>query len=254
MKEDPPPQEQGPLFVPAEADDRSSHLHRQVIGYLGGALPIAVYVVDQWRHFEPLPPGQALDSVSAYFYSGASAIFTGVLACLAVFLLTYRGYANEAARADRIAALVAALAAIGVAVFPTDTPYGFDPLPWRTPHMGMLHFGSAVILFLSFIYFSLFLFTKSDKRGPLPPDKKRRNAIHITCGIGMAICVVGALIAGRSGRAVVWYESAALWLFAVSWLTKGRAAWTLTALAKKTAHYGRNPRDLATDTWSALGE
>ena len=46
-----------------------------------------------------LPRWETLNSVSAYYYSGAVAAFVRVIFALALFLFTYRGYKND--RVDR---------------------------------------------------------------------------------------------------------------------------------------------------------
>jgi hypothetical protein len=107
------------LFATAEQDDLSSHLHRQLIGYLGMTLPFLLWVIAGWRPTEGLPRWGLLTSVSAYYYTGSVAAFVGILVALAAFLVTYRGYKNEQNRRDRIAAIIASVAAIGVAFFPT---------------------------------------------------------------------------------------------------------------------------------------
>lgn len=92
----PPPPGQRP-------DDISGRRHRQVIGYLGLALPILLVQVARLR------PNATLDnwtgnSISAYYWTGAVSLFVGLLAALSLFLLTYRGYANQSHKYDRIVA------------------------------------------------------------------------------------------------------------------------------------------------------
>jgi hypothetical protein len=74
-------------------DDLSDHAHRQLIGYIGLVLPIILIIIavdrdgaEKWRE---------LDSISAYYYTGAVAAFVGMLVALALFLFTYRGYRNK---------------------------------------------------------------------------------------------------------------------------------------------------------------
>ena len=105
-----------PWFVRPEKDDASSQLQRQVIGWCGLLLSPALCFVNWWRPAGEAASWEPLESISAYAYTGAVAVLTGVLAALAVFLLTYRGYQNEGKRRDRTAAIVAGLAAIGGAV------------------------------------------------------------------------------------------------------------------------------------------
>jgi hypothetical protein len=242
-----------PLFYLAEKDDQSSHLQRQVIGYLGLLLSPALYCLNRWRLTDGQPLGGPLDSVSAYYYSGAVAVFVGVLAALAVFLLTYRGYQNERRRWDRIAGMVAGLAALGVAFFPTKAPSYFTAPTWWSPYMYMAHNLSAAALFSSFAFFSLFLFPKKDpKMGVVPADKQRRNVVYIACGVVMVICMA-RIVFKAQGEPIFWEEAAALSAFAVSWLTKGRALWTLPRLGIRMGQYLMDPKRFAGDLWDSLG-
>ncbi len=229
-----PPGTGPPLFAPQRADDLSSHALRQAIGYVGVLLPVLLWLVARWRTEEGFPRWRPLDSISEYYHSGAVAILTGALAALAVFLFTYRGYQNAGKRWDQLTGKIACFAALGVSFFPTVAISPFRPPLWWSPWMGMVHFASAATLFASFIFYSLFLFPMSDpKSGVRTPSKKKRNLIYRACGVGMVICVAWAAIGHVLLRAIFWPETLALWLFGVSWLTKGRAEWTLAAVGKR---------------------
>jgi hypothetical protein len=137
-------------------DDRSDHAHRQLIGYIGLVLPLILIFmavardgVEKWR---------GLESISAYYYTGAVAAFVGMLVALALFLFTYRGYGNSCYWADRAASAIAAIAALGVAIFPTAAPEGVETLSWWSPFTGILHYVFAVTLFAMFAVFALWLF------------------------------------------------------------------------------------------------
>jgi hypothetical protein len=203
------------------ADDLSGHRHRQVIGYLGLALPILLVQLERLR------PNAASDhwvgdSISAYYWTGAVALFVGILAALSLFLLTYRGYANESYRYDRGAAIIAGVAAAVVALFPASPPPGIAP-PWYRGWISTTHAVAAVVLFSMFAVFSLWLFRKSGAVGEQAPDKKQRDRIYALCGIGILVSMAWALVAGRAGQSIFWPESFALGFLAWSWLTKGRA-------------------------------
>ena len=212
--------------TPVEAtdgpDDLSNHRDRQVIGYLGLAMPFLLVLVVRLR------PNAAADqwsgtSISAYFWTGAVSLFVGILAALSVYLLTYQGYANESQRWDRLTAIIAGVSAAVVALFPTTPPLGISALPWWSPWIGKLHAVAAIALFSMFAVFSLWLFRKTIPGEPLTADKKQRNAIYLICGIVIVASMAWALVAGLSDQSIFWPESLALVSFAFSWLTKGRA-------------------------------
>jgi hypothetical protein len=217
------------------ADDMSGHRHRQVIGYLGLALPILLV------QFVRLRPNAASDqwsgtSISAYYWTGAVSLFAGLLAALSLFLLTYRGYANESRKYDRGAAIIAGIAAALVALFPTTPPKGIAPLPWWADWIGTTHIVAAITLFTMFAVFSLWLFRKTAPAGQPAADKKRRNVIYLLCGIGILASMVWAVVEGLRGRSIFWPESLALILFAWSWLVKGQALHSI----KSTLHAAKH--------------
>lgn len=228
-----------PLVAVSESDDLSSHRHRLLIGILGLLLPFLLFIISGWRPTVGLPPWGILDSVSAYYYTGAVAVFIGVLVALAVFFFTYRGYGNEFRRRDQIAAFIAGIAAIGVAFFPTAAPGHLPEPSWWTTHTRTIHYISAVLLFGAFIFFSLFLFPKTQvaKGGVLPLDKRVRNLIYRCCGLGMLICILWAGSALLTNAAIFWPEALALELFAISWLVKGHADWTALNLGRRVIYY-----------------
>ncbi len=180
------------LFPAPEGDDLSSHAHRQLIGGIGLVLPALLWLIAGWRPIgkEQLP-WAPLSSVSAYYYSGAVSAFAGMLVALALFLFSYRGYANKYYRRDRAAAIIAGSAALLVALFPTAAPDQSLDLFWWTGLTGAIHFVSATVLFGSFIFFSLFQFpiARARKSKPLPWDKRVRNLIYVACGLAMAACI-----------------------------------------------------------------
>jgi hypothetical protein len=219
----------GPPPPPGQrADDLSGRTHRQVIGYLGLALPILLV---QLVRFRPNPASDQWsgDSISAYYWTGAVSLFVGVLAALSLFLLTYRGYANASNKYDRAAAIVAGIAAAVVALFPTTPPSGLTTLPWWHAWINVTHTVAAITLFSMFAVFSLWLFRKTAPGTEPPADKKRRNAIYLIAGIGILGSMAWAVISRLSGGSIFWPESFALGFFAWSWLVKGQALETISS-------------------------
>src|SRR6185295_16304394 len=225
---------------PTKPGNRSTYLHRQVIGYLGLILPVLLWFMAGERPTEGIPERWGLlPSASAYYYTGAVVAFVGVLAALAVFLLTYRGYDNGQWK-DRTAATIAGLAAILVASFPTGAPASVPPPSWWTERIGLIHGTAATVLFASFIFFSLFLFTRSNTKKPTA-GKQTRNAIYVVCGLAMTSCMLWAIVQGTRKAPIFWPEALALEFFALSWLAKGRAEYTAGVVVARTIHYGRHP-------------
>ena len=234
-------QPDGPFFAPQRADDLSSHLLRQAMGYSGLLLPVLVYGVAGVRSMGGVPGWKPLDSVSEYYYSGSVAIFIGILWAVAAFLFTYRGYDNPSRRWDVLTGKVASVAALGVALFPTEALAPFTPPPWWMNWMKVVHYSSATLLFSCLAVYSLFLFPITETPGKPPdPGKAKRNLIYRACGWGMVCMLIWVAVAGLLKGPIFVPESLALVLFGVSWLTKGRALWTLREAATRLRGRGKD--------------
>ena len=211
-------------------DDLSDNAHRQLIGYIGLELPFLLILLAVMR--DGMERWRSLESISAYYYTGAVAAFVGMLVSLALFLFTYRGYKNKYNRADRSAAKTAAGASLVIAFFPTTAPAGVPALPWWTPATGVLHQAAAFVLFTMFAIFALWLFRLTADGEQPTPDKRRRNNFYLVCGIAIVVCIAWAGFNGLNGRSIFWPESIALMAFALSWLVKGYAHTTMAGAAR----------------------
>jgi hypothetical protein len=193
---------------------RSYLFLRRAIGVLGFALPIVVIVGKQI-----LQGGGLLGSLSGYYYSDMRNVFVGILCAIGVFLISYRGYG----RIDDLAADIAAVAGIGVALFPTS-----PASPTTTERaIGVAHIVFAAVFFLTLAFFCLFLFTKSDG-SVVTPRKKARNVLYRVCGVVMLASLVLIVLVGlffatatASLHPTVWLESLAIFAFGLAWLVKG---------------------------------
>jgi heme A synthase len=95
----------------------------------------------------------------------------------------------------------------------------------------VVHFVLAAALFLTLSVFSLFLFTRTAPGGRPTRQKVKRNRVYRVCGIIILACLAGIAIDAAlledtplaSLKPILWLETAALWAFGFSWLTKGQA-------------------------------
>jgi len=185
---------------------------RRIVGGLGIGLPIVLVVVGL------IFDGQWLSSISAYYdLDRPRDIFVGTLVAIGFFLLTYRGYEL----ADDIAGYLSFVFALGVALLDHDGS------------LGTFHFISAAGLFLTFAFYSYFLFTKTS--GDVTPEKLTRNRAYRICAVVIVGCLL--VIAGhglyaklshqdpKGWPAVFWLESLMLWAFGFSWMVKGETLW-----------------------------
>lgn len=201
---------------------------RKGVGILGMALPVVLligfFVFDARCDFPP--------SISHFYYTDMGNVFVGILCAVSLFLFSYNGHD----RGDKVAAKLAGTFAALVAIFPTNFGEYTDLDCIRMSVLGnpvsnALHYGSALLLFSSFAFFSLVQFTKTDKPGRMKGTKRTRNNIYKTCGWVIVVCILG--IAGvafipvdiyrkiRFLRPTFTLETIALFAFGFSWLIKG---------------------------------
>jgi hypothetical protein len=194
---------------------------RKVIGILGATLPFTA-ALGAFLVFQ----NGIQSSLSSYYHTGMRDVFVGTLWAIGIFLYAYKGFE----RADNIAGNLGCIFAIGITLFPTTPDKGatdFDKT------IGTVHFIFAALFFLTLIYFSLFLFTKTKNKTTMTQQKRQRNMVYKVCGYTMAACIlliaILALIPASSKtfidgiKPVFWLETIAIIAFGVSWLVKGEA-------------------------------
>jgi len=165
------------------------------------------------------------NSISSYYHTGMGDVFVGTLCVIGFFLLSYRGHERK----DDIAGDLACLFAVGVALFPTAPEGDISSI---TKVVGYLHLAFAAAFFATLIYFSLFLFTKTDENTQPTRQKLLRNIVYKLCAYIMSICMLlilsiafvpGAEESLERYAPIFWLEGIAVIAFGVSWLTKGEA-------------------------------
>lgn len=191
---------------------------RKTLGILGLLLPIILVV----GYFILDGEIKILNSISSYYHSHIGNALVGTLCAFAFFLFAYRGYDKR----DNIAGHLGSIFALGVAFLP-NSPNNPGTL------LNILHLTFAILFFLVLIYFSLILFTQSDKPKPYLKPKENRNKVYYFCGYTMLGSVItiavymlwidGNFLRIDNLKPVFWLESLALFAFGISWLTKGQA-------------------------------
>jgi hypothetical protein len=191
---------------------------RKAVGFIGLALPLVLVFG------KVIFDGAGIEvSISSYYYTIMRDVFVGSLCAMGVFLFSYRGYEPV----DEIAGKIAAFLAIGTALFPTRPADA-------TAHeilIGKFHIFFAVSFFLTLAFFALFLFRKTNPNKPPTPQKRMRNGVYTACGYGILACLALALslkLLPPDSQVFLysplfWLESAAVFLFGISWLVKGEA-------------------------------
>ena len=199
---------------------------RKTVGYLGIGLPI-VLGLGAWIIF-----GTGLqDSLSRYYYTDIRSVFVGTLCVIGFFLFSYKGYPRKKGEpiSDNMTGNLACLFALCTALFPAAPDCGATRCDTI---IGYVHNASAGLFIATLAYYSLFLFTKTHKDKAPPSNKQKRNIIYIFCGclIGLCLALIGVYFLLSEDtknllntcKPVFWLESLAIWMFGISWFTKGQ--------------------------------
>jgi|SRR5665213_2116655 len=190
---------------------------RKAVGVVGFALPFAL-------GFGGILLGHKgiQITMSDYYYTGMRNVFVASLCTIGIFLMSTRGYDLN----DEITGRLAAVFAIGIALFPT-TPSGE-----ATSHakaIGTIHLSCAALFYLTVAFISIVLFTKTSADKNPTPQKLQRNMVYRVCGFAILGCLslilVFELLPDKTSlenlAPVFWLESIASVAFGVSWLIKG---------------------------------
>jgi hypothetical protein len=205
---------------------RAYLIMRTVVGALGIALPFVLVLVDGlWFDGDPCPR----TSLSAYYYSGARELFVGTLSAIGVFLITYK---VAEVNLDNTLSLLAGLAVLVVALFPTGRPIdlvGLTPLQDRLGEsvVAGIHFTAAGVFILSLAAISYYFGKREGARPPIAGRRSPRfwQTYHWICAGTIAAAFVWSAVTGLSdwgpSRSLLYGEAVAVWAFAASWLWKG---------------------------------
>lgn len=169
--------------------------------------------------------GGGISSISASYHADGLArdYFVGSLFAIYALLLTYNG----ASRFEMILAKVAALAALGVAIFPCECVIHTQKIPG-------VHGVSAAIMFLCLAVFC-YLFYRRAAAKP-SAEAARRAVIYMFSGVVIVVSIitlsldplVDKAISKVIPRLIFYGEMSGLVAFGVAWLTASRALPILT--------------------------
>ncbi len=195
---------------------------RRSIGVLGMVLPLICFFGGLLISGLKLGP-----SISSYYYTNVRDAFEGILVCVALFLISYRGYELV----DDIVSSLTGIFGFGIALFPCFNlafkNTGFLQLNIDTSNT--LHTVCAGLFFLLLAINSIFIFTLTENKKKPTKNKKIRNAIYIGCGLVIIVCLIIAgilhcLYDQNYLDTKIWIfilETILLEAFGISWLVKG---------------------------------
>lgn len=188
---------------------------RNLIGFLGMILPwLALISTFIYGKFNNLPSEFWYDySISGTYYF--SPVLAGILTAASIVLICYKGYDWR----DELITTISGIFGLIIVLFPCTSVLesgrvGLFQLDMNISNI--IHSIAASIFFILLAVNSLFLFTLGDSN---TKQKKKRNLIYRTCGIGMAISAL-LIIFPIPGKIFIT-EAIALTFFGISWLVKG---------------------------------
>jgi multisubunit Na+/H+ antiporter MnhB subunit len=201
---------------------------RRAIGYLGVSLPILLVLLSLVDFFNTrLQP-----SISHYYYTNLREIFTGILCSTGFFLMRYKGHGNRSIlKNDNLLTNIAGIMALGVALFPTSPNHSSEKIysivPFDTELLGWLHYGFAMVLFLTFSILAINVFTIRPKaQSDVPSSAVDENNIYKVCGYSIIVFIILIPVSAYFdlfNYSTLVFEALSLFAFGTAWLVKGRA-------------------------------
>jgi hypothetical protein len=175
------------------------YLYRQLVGFLGGLLPIIVIPLSAgaWRH-----------SISATYWTAALPFFVGILFSAGILLICYSVFSYK--WYDTVINSVGGVAMMMVACFPCESAQAAQfiwngQIPIDTS--SIIHSISALVLFASLVFNVLFCFSQT--------SIKWRKVVYYACAGFMLLGLPFVKIS-------IWIPELFLLVgFSVAWLTKG---------------------------------
>lgn len=221
------PSQRTPERPPAEDSGarlyvRSYLLMRLVIGFVGVLLPVTLLVGDWW-FVEGRPTTRG--SLSAYYHSGMRDLFVAALAVIGVFLLTYMAFHYNW---DNVLSMVAGVAALGTALFPTGGGEVLTPLQQELGEslVAGIHYACAGVFILALAAISWRFGTREHARRDRTADQQHRWWLyHRSCAtviVGAVVLIVLTQATGVWDRySILVGETVAAIAFGLSWFVKG---------------------------------
>lgn len=211
-------------------------LTRAIVGFLGILLPL-VFIIGEAFFLDGTV--QVRGSISAYYHTAMRDIFVAGLCVTGFLLMTYMS--GQTNTWDFRLSLVAGVAVLGVALFPTGRPdlasgapaCGITPVPAGCSAIQQelgetlvagIHFASAVIFIVALGALAFFFAYREERYN----DNIQLANLLRACGVIIFAAIAWVGIGGFL-NATIWGltplyvgEVLSVWAFGVAWLVKGR--------------------------------
>lgn len=214
----------GPAIMRAMDKPRDEEIDHRVLKLMVGLIGLSLATATNL-----LSAGTILSISQSHCYGGwARDFFVGNLFAVAAFMAAYNGFSRK----EMWVAKVTALAAIGVAWFPTACPTQGEIIPGA-------HVVSAVVMFLMLATMCRIFYVRARRRHL--PGASRRAMLYAACGIAIVasmLMVVADHFLGGPLKSVVprlefYCEQVALVAFGVAWLASSHVVPWITAPEEK---------------------
>lgn len=174
----------------------------------------------------------SIQSISASYYEGGWArdVFVGSLFAITAFLLAYNGQSTR----EMLLSKLAAIAALGVALFPCQCGNHTEIIP-------RVHGTSAGIMFFVLALLCYTFLQRARAKGHR--EAMWRSYIYATCGLVIVASIVAVggdhllegAITAKVPRLTFYCERAGLFAFGIAWLTASRVFPVLTSREERFA-------------------
>jgi hypothetical protein len=199
-------------------------IDHHILKLIVGLIALMLANVTAYFSIEPL------QSISASYHEGGwpRDFLVGSLFAISSFLFAYNG---ETLR-EMVLSKIAAVSALGVALFPCDCGTGNEIIRY-------VHYGSAAAMFIVLACFCWIFYGRALAKGHR--EAAWRSYIYAICGIAiLAAVAVLALdfftseaISAKIPRLIFYGERAGLVAFGVSWLVASRVLPVITAKGER---------------------
>jgi hypothetical protein len=206
-------------FKPQEIDH---HVLKLTVGVIAVTLPILTACLS----------ADLIQSISASYYEEGWArdFFVGFLFAISSFLFAYNGDSSH----EMLLSKIAALAALGVALFPCGCGTHAEIVPY-------VHYISAAAMFIVLACLCGVFFYRARSKGHR--EARWRSCVYAGCGITIVIVITvlaidhfaGEPIGSKAPRLIFYGESTGLVAFGISWLVASRTLPLITAPGERVS-------------------
>lgn len=194
------------MFRPPIRPEINNYTIKLIIGFIALSLAFLTWFFS----------GTDIQSISASYYEGGWArdILVGFLFSISAFLLAYNGRSGE----EMVSSKLAAIAAMGVAMFPCKCGNHPQVIPY-------VHGISAAVMFLLLAFFCYQFFRRAKDKGD--PQARRRAFVYAVCGAVIVTSILtltidhlsGGVLSARIDRLTFFGEAAGLVSFGIAWIS-----------------------------------